>query len=232
MQKKSFDVDYSPAVSPPLKFRIKSDLEQKKAFQPIYIHLYSTNVTLHKRAVLNSTNREDNTMPRPKTKVELQNLSRENYSKLIKYIDTFTDNEKYAEFPEGTMNRNIRDVLAHLHEWHLMFLEWYEIGMQNEKPDMPAPGYTWRELPKLNKKIWEDYNDADLDKIRELLNESYSEIQKIIERHTNKELFEKKRYKWTGSTSLGAYLVSATSSHYDWAYNLIRKAKKTSPFVT
>ncbi|HOP45228.1 MAG TPA: ClbS/DfsB family four-helix bundle protein, partial [Flavobacteriales bacterium] len=37
------------------------------------------------------------------------------------------------------------------------------------------------------------------------------------------ELFEKKRYRWTGSTSLGAYLVSATSSHYDWALKLIQK---------
>ena len=40
------------------------------------------------------------------------------------------------------------------------------------------------------------------------------------------ELFEKKRYKWTGSTSLGAYLVSATSSHYDWAFKLIKKCLK------
>ena len=39
---------------------------------------------------------------------------------------------------------------------------------------------------------------------------------------------EKKKYKWTGSTSLGAYLVSATSSHYDWAYKLIKKCLKTS----
>lgn len=40
------------------------------------------------------------------------------------------------------------------------------------------------------------------------------------------ELFEKKRYKWTGTTLLGAYFVSATSSHYDWAYKLIKKAKR------
>lgn len=171
-------------------------------------------------------------MPRPKTKKELLKLSRENYKTLIKYIDSLSEEEQHREFPDGTMNRNIRDVLAHLYEWHLMFLEWYEIGMQNEKPDMPAKGYTWRDLPDLNRKIWEEYNDAGLEKIRVLLQKSYAEIQKIIEHHTDNELFEKRRYKWTGSTSLGAYLVSATSSHYDWAYNLIKKARKTSPFVT
>ena len=171
-------------------------------------------------------------MPRPKTKEELLKLSRENYRTLITYIDALTPEEQHADFPEGTMNRNIRDVLAHLHEWHLMFLDWYETGMKNEKPDMPAKGYTWRDLPDLNRKIWEEYKDADLEKIRALLHDSYTEIQRIIEHHTNNELFEKKRYKWTGSTSLGAYLVSATSSHYDWAYKLIKKAKKESPFVT
>ena len=42
----------------------------------------------------------------------------------------------------------------------------------------------------------------------------------------DEELFTKKKYHWTGSTSLGSYLVSATSSHYDWALKLIRKSIK------
>jgi hypothetical protein len=40
--------------------------------------------------------------------------------------------------------------------------------------------------------------------------------------HTDAELFTKRRYVWTGSTSLGAYLVSATSSHYAWAAKQLR----------
>jgi hypothetical protein len=59
-----------------------------------------------------------------------------------------------------------------------------------------------------------------------LLDASYQDIQKLIIAHTNEELFEKKRYKWTGSTSLGAYLISNTSSHYDWAIKLIKKSMK------
>lgn len=97
---------------------------------------------------------------------------------------------------------------------------------------MPARGYTWKTLPELNKKIWEEYKSMELDETRKLLNQSFEAVQQIIENHSNEELFEKKRYRWTGSTSLGAYLVSTTSSHYDWAYNLIKKAKKSSPFVT
>lgn len=166
-------------------------------------------------------------MPRPKTKEELLNLSKENFRKLNDLVDSFSEDEQRANFPKGTMNRNISDVLAHLHHWHLMFLKWYRIGMKGEKPEMPAPGYSWKSLPELNKKIWEEYKELNLNESRILLNQSFNQLQDIIQKHTNQELFEKKRYPWTGSTSLGAYLISATSSHYDWAYKLIRKAKKS-----
>ncbi|MCP9290471.1 ClbS/DfsB family four-helix bundle protein [Gracilimonas sediminicola] len=165
-------------------------------------------------------------MARPKTKKELKELSKQNFAKLNQLIDSYSAEEQNAEFPEGTMNRNIRDVLAHLHHWHLMMLDWYEVGMKGEKPEMPAKGHTWKTTPELNKEIWTKYRNVELNKIREDLSLSFLKLQKIITQHSNEELFEKKRFKWTGSTSLGAYLISATSSHYDWALKLIKKAKK------
>ncbi len=165
-------------------------------------------------------------MPRPKTKKELLTQSQKNFEKLMGYISSFSGEEKDAEFPEGTMNRNIRDVLAHLHHWHLMVMEWYEVGMAGKKPDIPAKGYTWKTTPVLKRKIWEQYNTVALEKIQQQLAGSHAAMQELAKGHTDEELFEKKRYKWTGTTSLGAYLISATSSHYDWAYKLIRKAKK------
>lgn len=55
---------------------------------------------------------------------------------------------------------------------------------------------------------------------------SFEKVFPIIEKHTDEELFTKKKYKWTGSTSLGSYLISATSSHYDWALKLMKKGLK------
>lgn len=163
-------------------------------------------------------------MARPTTKEELLHLSQANYKKLNDLIESISDPNK--EFPEGTMNRNIRDVLAHLHHWHLMMLNWYEVGMKGEKPEMPAKGYSWKDTPELNKEIWEKYQKVDFNETKSLFNDTYQDIQKIIEKHTNEELFEKKKYKWTGTTSLGSYLISATSSHYDWAIKLIKKTLK------
>ncbi|MBL1407488.1 ClbS/DfsB family four-helix bundle protein [Sphingobacterium faecale] len=163
-------------------------------------------------------------MARPTNKESLITLSQSSFNKLLSLIDNLPDPK--AEFPLGTMNRNVRDVLGHLHHWHLLMLEWYKTGSKGEKPVMPAIGYSWKDTPALNKKIWEDCQSLNLQEVRQNLMTSYGKIQELIDNHTNSELFEKKKYKWTGSTSLGSYLISATSSHYDWAFKLIKKASK------
>ena len=165
-------------------------------------------------------------MPKPKTKEELLELSETNYQKLMSLISSYSEEEQHREFPEGTLNRNIRDVLGHLHHWHLLFLGWYEEGMAGRKPDIPAKGYTWRTTSDLNKLIQQTHSSKPLPGINTKLKHSHADIQSIISRHSQEELFTKKLYPWTGSTSLAAYLISATSSHYGWAYKLIRKCKK------
>jgi hypothetical protein len=163
-------------------------------------------------------------MPRPKTKKELLALSQANYKKLIEFVESSGEIIGKIEFPKGYLNRNIKDVLAHLHHWHSLLLEWYETGMAGKKPDIPSLGYTWETLPDLNRAIQKKYENASFMEVRKLLDASYDSVQELIEKHSDEELFEKKKYKWTGSTSLGSYLISVTSSHYDWAYKLIGKA--------
>lgn len=98
--------------------------------------------------------------------------------------------------------------------------------MSDEKPHIPAKGYTWKTTPELNQSILEKYQNTPLEDAKVNFQSSYEEIRNLISKHSDAELFEKKRYKWTGTTSLGAYLISATSSHYKWAEKLIKKAKK------
>lgn len=169
-------------------------------------------------------------MPRPKSKSELEELSSKNFDKLTNLIKNYSKEHLNKEFPELYMNRNVRDVLAHLYHWHLMLLEWYSVGMNGRKPEMPAKGYTWKSTPELNKAIQKQYSNTDLGDIQKQLNQSHKKVKKLIDQHSNEELFEQKRYAWTGSTSLGAYLVSATSSHYDWAFRLIKKCLTAQAF--
>lgn len=167
-------------------------------------------------------------MARPKNKKELLTQSGENYKKLIDLINSYSETELQTQFPKGFLNRNVRDVLAHLHHWHLMMSDWYEVGMSGDKPYIPAKGYTWKTTPDLNRAIWGMYTQVPIEEVKELLENSHQQLQKLIEKHSDLELFEKKKYSWTGSTSLGAYFISAISSHYDWALKLIKKCMKAS----
>ena len=165
-------------------------------------------------------------MPRPQTKKDLLELSTINYAKLTDFIERLPVDEQLLEFPEGTMNRNIGDVLAHLHHWHLMMKDWYEVGMRGDTPDIPAKGYNWRTIPALNREIWEKYKEADYFETKENFKATHAEMIALIEKHTNDELFERKRYAWTGNNAMGAYFIGVLSSHYDWALKLIKKAIK------
>lgn len=131
-------------------------------------------------------------MARPKNKEELLTQSEENFNKIFDFIRAMPDEN--IGFSGTTMNRNIRDIFMHLHHCHFMMLNWYNIGMKGNKPTMPAKGYTWKDTPQLNKKIWESSQDITLSESKEMLKSSYRKIRDIIERHSNEELFEKKIY--------------------------------------
>lgn len=50
----------------------------------------------------------------------------------------------------------------------------------------------------------------------------------LIDGFTDAELFEKRHFAWTGTTSLGSSCLSATSSHYEWALTKIRAHLRAS----
>lgn len=165
-------------------------------------------------------------MPRPTDKTSLLNLSQKNFDLLFDFINKLSESEQVVEFPQGTMNRNIRDVLGHLYHWQVLMQHWYETGMSGQKPNIPAQGYTWKTIPELNHWIWEQYSHVGLSELKSKLKDSHSIMMDLIKRHNDEELFVKKRYAWTGTTTLGSYFISATSSHFDWALKLITKAYK------
>lgn len=160
-------------------------------------------------------------MARPKNKPELTQAAQEQFQVLLNTVAQIP--EQNLELSGVCEDWSVKDILAHLHAWHMLFLTWYQVGMSGEKPAMPAPGYSWKQTPELNQEIYQEYQNEKYDSILHSLQASHREVMDVIEKHSDQELFTKKLYSWTGSTSLGSYLVSNTSSHYTWAYDLIRK---------
>ena len=165
-------------------------------------------------------------MARPQTKTDLIAQATQNYDKLTKLINSLSQEEQLGTFPFEGRDRQIRDCLVHLYEWQQLFINWIALN-QNEPvtPFLPDP-YNWKNYGEMNLSFWETHQETSLDSAKELLTDSHKKCLTIIEGYTDEELFTKKYYNWTGTTSLGSYAVSATSSHYDWALKIIRKYKK------
>jgi hypothetical protein len=128
--------------------------------------------------------------------------------------------------PSGYPRGSVKDMLAHLDAWHRMFLQWERVGRTGEVAAMPAPGYSWKATPALNMEIHQRHADDCWEDVMASLRESHAQVREVIESYGDEELFEKKRYRWTGSTSVGSYAVSATTSHYDWAMKHLRQSRK------
>lgn len=163
-------------------------------------------------------------MARPTTKEDLLKQAESNYDKLQELIEPV--DRKLVEKPGACEDWSIKDILAHLHEWHEMVLSWQEIGEKGEVPAIPSEKYNWKQTPELNHDIYEKYKNTPLKEIEKKFAQSHKKVMDVINAHTNKQLFTRAHYKWTGNNALGAYLISSTSSHYDWAIKLIKKFLK------
>lgn len=175
-------------------------------------------------------------MARPKNKNELIELANINYKKLFDTIEglskeefdicfDFTANPNLKE-KHWKRDKNIRDILIHLYEWHNLLLNWISNNIkEKDYPFLPSP-YNWKNYHELNIEFFKIHQKTSYEKSVELLEDSHKSVIDKIKSFTNEELFTKKYYNWTGSTSLASYCISSTSSHYDWAIKKIKKHKK------
>ncbi|NOT09446.1 MAG: ClbS/DfsB family four-helix bundle protein [Gemmatimonadales bacterium] len=130
---------------------------------------------------------------------------------------------------------SVKDVLAHLVAWQQMNLDWYAAGLRGEKPAMPAPGYTLRELPRLNEAIYRKHHRRSLQSVLRDYKAHHDRVVALITSLPDSDLITLGRFSWTGpSWTLSDYLRASTAAHYLWARTRIRRwrrslAKATSP---
>ncbi|PIF05442.1 MAG: hypothetical protein CSA36_06820 [Draconibacterium sp.] len=175
-------------------------------------------------------------MARPKTKDDLLKAGNENFDKLWKLIAAFSEKVFTTEFDfsdnpklkeaHWQRDKNVKDVLVHLYEWHQLLINWVTKNQAGESTKILPEPYTFKTIAELNAKFWDKHQKTSYNQAVEMLKNSHKEVMKIIETFSNEELFTNKYFPWTGTTSLGSYCVSATSSHYDWAIKKLRKHQK------
>lgn len=167
-------------------------------------------------------------MPRPGTKDDLLAAIDARYAELGALLASMTPEQMSATFAFEDRDRCVRDVLVHLHEWHLLLLRWVATNRAGEAAPFLPPPYNWRTYGGMNVEIRDRHRTTTLEQARSLLDESHAEARALIASLSNDELFTKKHFPWTGTTTLGSYCVSATSSHYEWAVTKLRRHLKTT----
>lgn len=168
-------------------------------------------------------------MPRPTTKATLLEAAASGYGRFTEALAAFpADRREDVSWaaPVDDQSRNPRDVVTHLHAWHLMSSDWCRVGDGGGFPLVPAPGRTWRETPVINAEIWARYAATPYREATLLLAGSHSAMLDLIAAHTDEQLFSRGAYSWTRSTTLGAYFISATSSHYLWGVKTLKAIRR------
>ncbi len=176
-------------------------------------------------------------MARATTKLDLICAAKDNYEKLNLLILKLTDEELNTPFDFSKdekkkeahwgRDKNLRDILVHLYEWHQLILNWVKSNQNDiNRPFLREP-YNWRTYGDMNVEFWKKHQNISLEKATMMLNKSHEDVSNLAETFTNEELFSKGIYKWVGGSTLGSYFVSVTSSHYDWAMKKLKAHQKT-----
>ncbi|MDE6203678.1 MAG: ClbS/DfsB family four-helix bundle protein [Lachnospiraceae bacterium] len=173
-------------------------------------------------------------MARPTTKQDLITAAEANYEEMNDLISSLTEKELSTPFTfddtkkeaHWKRDKNLRDVLIHLYEWHQLLLVWVSSNTAGEdRPFIPKP-YNWKTYGKMNEFFWKKHQNTSLDDAKEMLEKSHKQVMALAETFTNDELFSREVFRWTNKNALGSFFVSATASHYNWAIKKLKAHRK------
>jgi hypothetical protein len=119
---------------------------------------------------------------------------------------------------------SVKHILGHLVAWQQMNLAWYEAGERGETPAVPAPGLTWKDVPKLNEIIYRRYRRRPLKSVVADYSTFHERMVELTDKVSETDLVQVGRFAWAGPTwTLSDYVRASTASHYRWARKHIRK---------
>lgn len=174
-------------------------------------------------------------MPRARSKADLLQAAQDQYQKLTSLIESLTGAELNTPFdftndPKKTerhwgRDKNLRDIYAHLYEWHQLLLNWIAANENGaKKPFIPEP-YSWKTYGDMNVAFWQKHQQTNLEDAKKMFEKSHAEVLKFAEKYSNEQLFGRGIFPWV-NTDLGSYFVSVMPSHYDWAMKKLKAHRK------
>ena len=164
----------------------------------------------------------------PKNKGELISEIKKHFTTLWKDLETLPAqlaNRKQLEWQIKDTKASVNNLISYLiWRWDLV-LKWERNFETPEELQLPEIWFKWNELGNLAQKFYKDYDHLDFSTLKALLRENNISIIKMLENHTNKELYEKARYT---KRTFWRLVQLNTSSPYKNIRSRIRKYLKNT----
>lgn len=113
-------------------------------------------------------------MPRPQTKTDL--------------IEAADEKKKEAHWRR---DKNLRDVLMHLHEWHNLLLKWIANNKAGVRKPFLMEGYNWKTYGDMNVVFWQRSQNVSYKEALEKFKLSHKEIMSVIQTLENDSRIER-----------------------------------------
>jgi len=175
-------------------------------------------------------------MPRAKTKEELLISAQEEYKKLFNLIESIDVKDRKENFKfdvtkekeaHWKRDKNIKDILIHLYEWHQLLLNWIDNNTKGIEKQFLLEGYNWKTYGDMSLEFFKKHQNTSYEEAIKIVEYSHNKVMKLLEKFNDKELFTKDSFKWVGGSTLGSYFISTTASHYVWAIKKVKKHKES-----
>jgi hypothetical protein len=171
----------------------------------------------------------------PATLVGLQAAAMRGFRALEQVYDATPPAQRSAPFgrpagagadPAGassaaSRDRDLQDVVNHLHAWHVLLLGWLDDISAGRVPAYPAEGRSWAELDALNLELRDRYRVRDVDAAWSRLQTSHVGALARVGALDEGELFDGARFAWLGGAPLAEPVHECLGGHYAWAVEAI-----------
>lgn len=169
-------------------------------------------------------------MANPTNKEELLKAASDNYQELMNLIESaslevlekdfppLSPSAKCTSFEQGN---NLRDILTHIYEWQRLQSQFVK-NIRNGEPKDFIPDPYRKDYKEMDRKNMERHQSTPVKEAISMIQESHQEMMQLIATFSNEELFGKKVYKVTYTTTMAAYFVSVTSHPYSKAVKRLK----------
>jgi hypothetical protein len=131
--------------------------------------------------------------------------------------------ENLLDTPGADGDWSVHDALAHLVAWQQLARDWITAAKQGEQPAMPAPGYDWSEIDKLNGDMHARDKDRPLADLLTEFRSSYEQLYALTETLSENELFGRAGVSTFFRDPVWETIAGNTYQHYEEHVTRIRR---------